>query len=337
MTRHFGLADLEGIVLPVITPPCPVRRNPWYESVRGDFHAWLFSLSLFPSDQEQRIRSYDYPLGASLCGPQADRDRLWDLSTATAVISLRDDEFETEQYRESRRKLQSALTAAHHGHTTAEEETRWGPVFAGLWSRLTAYVPPGQLQRLSNAIARQLQGCLDTADHLRRHGGFDDFQHFLDLRRATNGHQIIRALVEISIGVDLGEQTADPLFAEVNRCEDEQIIAIDGLLSLRKELAQQENYEENLVIVLARSQNLNLQDAVDAIQELYQQALARRARAVEALHSTPLGQSSDVRAYLSAMNDFIAGLGAYLSQSARYGNTVASTSVSGSRARARRT
>ncbi|MGK5544270.1 terpene synthase family protein [Streptomyces sp. URMC 127] len=313
--QAFTLADLDGAQLPALRPPCPVRKNPFHESVREEFHHWLFSHGLFTPEQARRLKEYDLPLGASLMWPAGDRRSCWAVAAVTVIVSLRDDEIDS-SYQANLPALEDWLAEAQNEFHTALD-SRWGPIFSHVWRRLAEHLSASHMQRLSDAMIDYLQGCLGMAGRLAVERGFDDVQDYIRLRTRCLGMRMAWLFVEISRGVDIGDVRDHDLLQDLVRADSERHVAAQDILTLRKELAHG-NYEENLVVITAKMEKCPLVDAVGSVHRIYQQACARYTGLAAEIANSELGKHAEVREFISGVDEMAAGVLAYYNSSPRY-------------------
>lgn len=312
----YVLADLQGITIPRLVTPYPAQRNHHYESVRDDFHRWLPSLGLLSEDELRQVTAYDFPLFASLLWPHAEARRLRDLAAVVFALTVRDDELEANRYADSRAAILSSLTDARTGYNDPAEG-RWGPLFALLWRSMAEYVPAGQMDRLAEAAAVALQGCLAVADRFAAHEDFRDLDDYLTLRAATIGHRVLLNCIEISRRIDMHGLLESPGLGELLACDAKLHMLIDGIHTLRKDLATGE-CDENMVLVIARQNRAPLKEAIATALSMFEETVARHEELAAALRSSALGGRPEVHLFLEGLTDAVAGSISYTSCSQRY-------------------
>lgn len=282
--------------MPVLDRHYPVRQSPHYRTVAASFHRWMDVHGPHKTTtQRQSFAAKDYAYLASIAFPACDERLLWELSGVCATMSEQDDDW------------------ADH----------WDPLIAEIWTRLASHVDPRQMSRLNSAVSSYREGC---AEYERKLNQGDIPQHvvsYLQSRYLTIGQLIDHVLIEISLGIDLGDSRNDPLLADLVRNDVERVIACQDVLSLRKELHVGE--QENLVHVIAAEQGCSLAEATSQACVFFKDANARTDRAADAVLASPLGTRRDVRQFVRGLNDFVAGLIEWTSCSTRY--TLAQHSV----------
>lgn len=275
--------------IPVLDRSYPVRQSPHYRDVLTSFHRWMEAHGPYrTTGAHASFVAKDYVYLASIAFPACDERLLWEFAGICATMSEQDDDW------------------ADH----------WEPLIGEIWSRLASHVSPRQMSRLALAVSAYREGCAAYARRLIQGDIPQDIGTYLQSRYLTIGQLIDHVLIEISLGVDLADTVADPLMAELIRCDVERVIACQDVLSLHKELHAGEH--ENLVHVIAAEQDCSLAEAVTQACVFFKDANARTDRAADAVLASPLGRRRDVRQFVRGLNDFVAGLIEWTSCSTRY-------------------
>jgi hypothetical protein len=304
--------------IPRLTCAYPMRKSPDYEKLEKDrFHEWILSYAPFADERRRKkARATDYPYLTAVCWPACDARRLWDVSALVTVFNERDDEYDAERYGASLDKLrQSAVDVrAHYASVT---EPRWGHLLADIWGSFAKYVPAPQMARFSQVVGSFLDGCIAYDEWLIEKGAFTRVEDYLEARYQPLGQLIDHVLVELSLGIDIGEVLEEPALAAVVRADVERVAVIQDILSLRKDLALGED-AENVVLVIARSRACPVSLALAEACGLYEEKMARFDALAEELTATSLGRERDVGLFVEGLRNFVAGLIEWTLHSARY-------------------
>ncbi|MEU6069724.1 MULTISPECIES: terpene synthase family protein [Streptomyces] len=314
--KHFTLADLDGADLQIPAPSRQAHMNPHYTQVRDAFHYWLHTFDALPPHLRKAMVAGDFPLLASLCWPTAEPLRLHDITAATAVFTLRDDEIEDHQYQRSAPCLRACLKDARTRHTTVTEQ-RWGPLLRETWASFGAYLTEPQMDRLCAAESALLRGCLAAAEHFAEGRKFRDLDDFYALRIPTTAHSFALSLMEIGTGHDLGDVLEAEELQPLIRCDAERFVLLDGLVTLRKDLAAGQ-YAENVTTVVAELHDCPLAEAVHRVRRLYEETTARHEELSADFLASALEDRRAAQALVTAMNDVCSGLSAYSARGTRY-------------------
>lgn len=294
-----------ALTVPRIDRAYPVRQSPHYRDVVDDFHGWFLSHGLH--DTPERRRSFvakDYPYLVSIAWPACDQRLLWDIAAIAAALTERDDEYDRQRQ--------------------TKANPLWVPLFKAVWSRFAHYVPVRQMSRLTDVVSAYSAGCADQFDgNLIQSDISDPVTTYLSTRYFSVGQLIDHVLVEISLGIDIGDVLDDSLMAELVRLDVARVIACQDLLSLPKDLREGER--DNLVLVIADSTGCSLQEAVDQAGDYLRTKMTDFDAQAARVLASPLGQRRDVRQFVKGLNDFTAGLIEWTSCSARYTGAATST------------
>ncbi|MEU0881578.1 hypothetical protein ABZ345_23440 [Lentzea sp. NPDC005914] len=275
--------------MPVLDRSYPVRQSPHYIEVRNCFHRWMDAHG--PHRTTESYGSFvakDYAYLASVAFPACDKRTLREFAGICATMTERDDDW------------------ADH----------WNALIAEIWTGLASHTEPRQMSRLAAAISAYREGCAEHERKLIQGDIPQDVGTYLISRRLTIGQLIDHVLVEISLGVDLGDSLADPLMIELVRCDVERVIACQDVLSFPKEL--RDGDQENLVAVIAAETGCTYEEAITQACVFFKDANARTDRAADAVLASELGKRRDIRQFIRGLNDFVAGLIEWTSCSSRY-------------------
>ncbi|MFS8104412.1 terpene synthase family protein [Lentzea alba] len=240
------------------------------------------------SEERRSFAAKDYPYLASIAFPACNERLLGEFAGICATMTERDDDW------------------ADH----------WNPLIADIWARLASHTDPRQMSRLTAAVSAYREGCAAHARKLIQGDIPRDVGTYLISRYLTIGQLIDHVLIEISLGIDVSDSLSDPLMAELVRCDVERVIACQDVLSFPKE--HNDGDDENLVRVIATETGCSLNDAVTQACVFFKDANARTDRAADAVLASPLGRRKDIRQFIRALNDFVAGLIEWTSCSSRY-------------------
>ncbi|MET9634544.1 terpene synthase family protein [Lentzea sp. NPDC006480] len=282
--------------MPVLDRSYPVRQSPHYRAVKNSFHRWMGMHGPYRTAAEQdSFAAKEYVYLASIAFPACDERTLQEFAGICATMTERDDDW------------------ADH----------WNPLIAEIWTGLASHTDPRQMSRLTEAVSAYREGCVEHEQKLIQGDILQDVESYLISRRRTVGQLIDHVLVEISLGIDIGDSLTDPLMSELVRCDVERVIACQDVLSFPKEL--RDGDQENLVAVIAAETGCTYEDAITQACVFFKDANARTDKAADAVLASELGKRRDVRQFVRGLNDFVAGLIEWTSCSSRYTGRPAST------------
>ena len=190
-------------------------------------------------------------------------------------------------------------------------------MFADVWRRLERYLSDTFMNKFADTITGYLEGCVAYDRNLLARGEPRDVAEYLEWRRRTVGQYIDHRMVEISLGIDLAEDIlTDPLLRRLRQTDVDRTILAQDILSIRKELTDHEH--ENIVVVLALSEDCTISEALRRANGLYLGAMDHFDETHEKVLASHLGQHDHVRRWITALNDFHAGLLEWSMGSVRY-------------------
>lgn len=303
----------------------PLRRSAHYHQGLADqVDNWFLSWGLLPDLRQQTVfRRTNHAYLAAVCWPAADRDTLCDLACLAAALMARDHEIDTAPHDEALRTARAFLTEVRTQYALPEAEgadPRWAPVFTDLWHSLAARSSPRFMPRLADALADFLTGCLTYRHATAMSGQPRDLAHYMRTRRTTIAQRIDHLLTELSLGIELDETVlTHPLMDRLLSLDVERTILVQDILSAPRELADGET--ENILAVLATEHRCTPAEALPKALRLYEQAMDAYDHTHSQLLRTPLSRQPHITAYLTALNDFNAGLIEWTTNSARYTRT----------------
>ncbi|GAB2766381.1 terpene synthase family protein [Streptomyces bullii] len=319
-TSHTA-APVPALTIPPLRRRYPLRRSAHYDAALADeVDTWFLSFGL-PTPQQQAYRRTNHAYLAAVCWPSADRRTLADLARLAAAVMARDHEIDSAPHPRALAAARSFLNDARHHFTPhADSDPRWAPVFINLWQRIATHRTDRFMDRLADAIATYLTGCLTWLQTTANDSPPAGLDAYLATRRTTIAQRVDHLLTEMSLGLDLSPAAlAHSLTKRLHALDVERTILVQDLLSAPKELADGET--ENLLTVLAAERQCTFAEALPDALRLYEQAMDAYDHAHHQLLHTELGRQPPIRAYLNALNDFNTGLIEWTTHSPRYART----------------
>ncbi|WP_171162114.1 terpene synthase family protein [Streptomyces sp. I05A-00742] len=268
-------------------------------------------------DRADRFLAQGHAHYACLGYPHVLEDRAQAVANSILPATLLDDTF-------SKPGLQGNLTALKEHHA------QWSAVFAGerpppeadaayhfVYDSIEACAPYA-----STAVARRLRdGWQDAADAFldeavhRHHNHTTDLAAYAERRVRVHFRTWACALLEFSLGIDLGPLADHPLVRSAQHYAIWHLALANDCYSLVKELSAHE--ATNTIIELMRHDRLDLQTAVDKVAGLVHRTERDYVRVRDEIRST-FGDRSDVAAYADGLGFFITGNLRIMQSSSRY-------------------
>lgn len=268
-------------------------------------------------DRADRYLAQGHAHYACLGYPRTLDDRAQAVANSILPATLLDDTF-------SKPNLQQNLTALREHHA------RWSAVFAGerpppdsdaaylfVYDSLAACLPcasPAVARRLREGWQDAADAFLDEAIH-RHHNQTADLGAYAKRRVRDHFRRWACALLEFSLGIDLGRLAEHPLIQSAQHHVIWHLALANDCYSLVKELSAHET--TNTIIELMRHDRLDLQTAVDKVATLLHRAEQNYLSVREDIRRT-LGHNTDVTAYVDGLGFFITGNLRIMQTSSRY-------------------
>ncbi|ARZ72525.1 hypothetical protein SMD11_6949 [Streptomyces albireticuli] len=307
--------------IPEIRSSLPEARHPRCAELDERAHTFSrpYLIGYFgDEDRADRFLAQGHAHYACLGYPRTLEDRAQAVANSILPATLLDDTF-------SKPGLQGNLTALKEHHA------RWSAVFAGerpppeadaayhfVYDSIEAcapYASPGVARRLREGWQDAADAFLDEAVH-RHHKDTADLGTYAERRVRVHFRMWACALLEFSLGIDLGPLAGHPLIRSAQHHVIWHLALANDCYSLVKELSAQES--TNTIIELIRHDKLDLQTAVDEVVELVHRTEQDYLRVREEIRRGPLGGNPDVTAYMDGLGFFITGNLRIMQSSSRY-------------------
>ncbi|GLX41872.1 hypothetical protein Sros01_79440 [Streptomyces roseochromogenus] len=306
--------------IPEIRTSLPDARHPRCAELDERAHAFArpYLVGYFgDEDRADRFLEQGHAHYACLGYPRSLDDRAQSVADSILPATLLDDTF-------SKPGLQGDLAALRSHHA------RWSAVFAGerpprdadpayhfVYDSMQACLPfalPGVAQRLRDGWQDAADAFLDEAVH-RHHNATTDLDTYADRRVRVHFRVWACALLEFSLGIDLGPLADHPLIRSAQYHVIWNLALANDCYSLVKELSARE--ATNTIIELMRHDGLDLQTAVDKVVDMLhrteQDYLHIRDEA-----RTAFADNADVAAYMDGLGYFITANLRIMQSSSRY-------------------
>ncbi|MFJ2669164.1 terpene synthase family protein [Streptomyces sp. NPDC087525] len=349
MTSTDHPADYPGAVLtygmeyrlPDISVRLPLEVAPGYQEMRPRVHAWArrYLLEYF-GENEQDSRCTDSFLRQGMCywtaacWPDVIPERqfammVWGfwgtlspddmlshpatLDDPAILLAVRDAMVDAAEGRPRRHAAVELPADVERALSAATRMCRDGQA-------LIARTCP---RPLFSSITRTLQDAMiSNADPDRHTGGdqFPTFEAFQRERRVDVFGPWMMAMCEWTMGVDLdGLASTDPDLAQICSWTTDHFTLVNDIYSFPKELAAGE--QMNTVWFLMHHEGLSLQQSLDWLADRAALTEQRFTTACDEILAGPLGHREDVRRFVRALGQMIAGNVAFHLRTSRYFDT----------------
>ncbi|MFD7972685.1 terpene synthase family protein [Streptomyces clavifer] len=291
------------VPLPVLTRLLPpARPYPDGEAIRSaaqSFWSAPDARRLLPGpaarDAYQAQRAHEFTLW---CYPDLLKERL------PLVVAMNEFAYAADFVFDNTDAGEAMMTAESGGQLAGEGIAAYVEVFAGLVRQAETLLSPRQHERLLAATAAAFE-CLGTHRDagLRQQSSQEIHRRHLD----AGGTWVAGLVIEMAVGVDMSDHFSnESLLKEFYRAGYSACLLVNDVFSLRKEY-HWDGGLSNTIPALARERGTGLGEAVTAVA---QWALAEEQRCYDLrdrILSTPQGGDPGVRAFITAVEDFMAG------------------------------
>ncbi|MFE4874681.1 hypothetical protein [Streptomyces sp. NPDC056682] len=291
------------VPLPVLTrllpTPRPYRDGAAIRSAAESFWSEPAARQLLPDptvfDAYQAQRAHEFTLW---CYPDLRAERLPLVVAMNEFAYAADFVFDNTDAGEAMMITESRDQCADNGIGAYAE------VFADLVHRAQAVLSPRQHERLLSATAAAFE-CLGSHRDagVKQRSGQEIHRKHLD----AGGTWVAGIIIEMAIGVDMSTHfDRDSLLKEFYRAGYSACLLVNDVFSLRKEY-HWDGGLSNTVPALARERGIGLGEAVTTVAQWALEEEQRCYDLRERILSTPAGSDPGVRAFITAVEDFMAG------------------------------
>ncbi|KAG6810286.1 hypothetical protein H0H92_012584 [Tricholoma furcatifolium] len=157
------------------------------------------------------------------------------------------------------------------GKEQPAEEVNPGKLARDFWARCIVDAGPGVQERFKETLglffeAVNIQAKARDADVI------PDLESYIDVRRDTSGCKPCWALIEYALDIDLPDFVIEhPVIQNLNRWTNDLVTWSNDIFSYNVEQARGDTH--NMIVILMKSQNLSLQEAVDFVGDLCEQTI----------------------------------------------------------------
>ncbi|MFD4123622.1 hypothetical protein ACFWIN_05960 [Streptomyces sp. NPDC127049] len=291
------------VPLPVLTrllpPPRPYPDGEAIRSAAQSFWSAPDARRLLPDstahDAYQAQRAHEFTLW---CYPDLLKERL------PLVVAMNEFAYAADFVFDNTVAGEAMMIAESGGQLAGEGIAAYVEVFAGLVRQAETLLSPRQYERLLAAAAAAFE-CLGTHRDagLTQQSSQEIHRRHLD----AGGTWVAGLVIEMAVGVDMSDHFSNESLLKEFYCAGySACLLVNDVFSLRKEY-HWDGGLSNTIPALARERGIGLGEAVTAVA---QWALAEEQRCYDLrdrILSTPEGGDPGVRAFIAAVEDFMAG------------------------------
>ncbi|MFE9583057.1 terpene synthase family protein [Nocardia sp. NPDC006044] len=289
--------------------PCmvPVRPHPDALEVEQESNAWArhHLPQLYGGDADSFLARRS-PSWLGSCFPTASREQLMHAWNFNHLAFWLDDaciDWESKGHRAAEGPTQIAKQI----RGLAEPATIQDRFFLETLSVCTETMEPGVAGRVREGVAIIFDGFAEQIEYMvdSQHGPTLDLHGCIDMRTRSVGLQWFETWTEHIAGVDLTvEHEQHPILRKVTRLAGLQTLYVNEICSFRIEHFGGEHAN---LLCFAMNSGAQLQEAVNLVLSLAAQAERDFHQLSATILNTPWGSTAEVKSYLQALAQLIAG------------------------------
>ncbi|CAE6435629.1 unnamed protein product [Rhizoctonia solani] len=259
------IPDIAGYIRDIFT----LKLNPYHEEAEATSLAWFDSYGLHSGPEREKFLSARYCLLASYCYPEAHLERLRPVMDFIIWLVAFDDMVDEGEFCDSIETLKYAF-----GVTLNFLRNPDGPhpnlkyliALKSFYDRMRANGSPTALHRFVKGAERYMEAAVkDTID---RAAGRDlTIDEYIQLRAESSGVEWAYAALEYSHGIELPDEVhSDPVVSELALAGNQILTWMNDIYSFS--LEQAKGYTHNILFVVMNNKKVELQAAVDFVEEM---------------------------------------------------------------------
>ena len=291
----------------------PVARNPFALEAQALVLDWLASLGCTPQELE-RVQAFDTAGYVGIPFPTAPLDKTILHAKYLALWLLWDDMHVESQKNRWRISAEHVLSGRRPPDMTRFDEGWWQ-----LFEELAATRSAGWIRDVCDAMVTWDYAASEDAALLRRYaetGEFPDFVGQLELRSATIGMYATLYLLEDAHDAELPRELhLDPAVQRIKRLANDLVGLGNDILGFAKDHVHR---HPNLVSTLMEEQGLQVEDALDALIRMHDEAVVEFDLLAESLKSESPRYQARLQRWLQDVRYASLGFSLWEAQAPRY-------------------
>ncbi|KAI0355477.1 terpenoid synthase [Trametes cingulata] len=296
--------------------PWPRRMHPLYEEVAAESNAWLRSFEFLEPESQRAFEKCDFGRLAALAYPDASREHLRTGMDLMNVFFIIDEVTDVESPAAVRNIVEIVTDALHHPHKPRPTgEIIIGEMTRQFTERALKTATPEAFTHLVDSLIDYLNSVILQAED-RFSGTTRTLEEFGRIRRENVGGRSSFSVSEMHLRIP-DEAFYHPHIVELQTCIIDMIIAISDVLSYNREQAT-DNDQYNLLTVVMRELNLDLDGAIAWVSDYYNELSNRFIQGLEELPSFGPEVDGQLQEYLQSMANWPICLESWSFESKRY-------------------
>ncbi|KAI0079068.1 terpenoid synthase [Panus rudis PR-1116 ss-1] len=306
---HFVLQDLTAITAPVFE----LKKNPHQEEAYRAIRKWFTDLGVYEKPKEKKFMSHSFDLYAGLSFPDADVTHLQTCIAFFLWAFSFDDLSDEGEFQSKPERVQVGVDISMEVLNHPERpppQFKYAAMLHDIWRWFRSTASPGACNRFKRAVESwmksQVEQAASRADNL-----LPSVEEFIVLRRRTIGGEIVEAMVEYSLDLQIPEYVWEhPILDGLSKA------AIDIMTWPNKE--QSDNDFSNLVFCVMLEQDVGLQRAIDIVTAMLARRVQDYADLKKQLPSFGPEVDSELAKYFKALEHYVQGTVVWYYESPRY-------------------
>ncbi|OSX61273.1 hypothetical protein POSPLADRAFT_1145701 [Postia placenta MAD-698-R-SB12] len=295
-------------VLPDLVSYCqfPLRCNPHGDATQTST-GWL--TDNFPelsSEQLAAVHAVKVDLLSAYGYPDCDTEHLRVAGDFLAILFLLDDLTDTMKEGGTEQLANTIMDVfrSEGKLNKQEDEQRVREIAKDFWTRFIRDAKPCVQTRFRDKVALFFKAVRQEAQD-RERGVLPDLESYIIMRRDTSACRPSFDLIEYTMGIELPRYVVDdPIVRALNQSANDLVAWSNDIYSFNNEQA---HGIYNIIVILMKSQGLEMQDAIDHVGDLFKQTIDGFMENTQLLPSWGAAVDADVRVYVQGLQDWIVG------------------------------
>ncbi|EIN08495.1 terpenoid synthase [Punctularia strigosozonata HHB-11173 SS5] len=305
------------IVLPDLPAHCPfeVRLNPHMETAGRESEDWVVDGGNLGAKHAAKLRGVKARLLTAGCYPDADFDEFRLCCDVMNWLFHYDNLTDDMDQAGARNAGDIVMDTMLHPDTYISD-SRIGKLTRSFWLRFLKIASPGAQKRFIDTT-RSFLAAIEQEARDRRAGVIPDLESYIQQRRHTGGVLPCFILAEYASHLTLPDEVVEhPVLKNMADASNDFVCWSNDLFSYNVEQARGDTH--NIVIVVMREQNLDLQSAIDVVGEMCKSTIDRFLENQALLPSWGPEIDAQLVPYVACMADWIGGSLNWSYESDRY-------------------
>ncbi|CAE6504051.1 unnamed protein product [Rhizoctonia solani] len=287
--RSIRIPDTAGRTREVFA----LKVNPHHDEAESGSLAWFDAHGIHSGPEREEFLSARYCLLASYCYPDADLEHLRPVMDFIIWLVAFDDMVDEGEFCDSIEAMKHAFDITMNvlrNPDAPHPNLKYVAALKSFYDRMRANASPTALRRFIEGAEGYTKAAIqDTID--RAAGRVLTIEEYIQLRAESSGVKWAYAAMEYAHGVELPDEVHDdPIISELALAGNQILTWSNDIYSFS--LEQAKGYTHNILFVIMRNKSLDLQGAVEFVDEMIQKRIKEYIDAKSRLRS--FGSDLDV-------------------------------------------